>query len=801
MGAHEDQLSLPDLKARITRALGRVAPPARTRLSEAFQHYHAAAAGVAPEAVNDLFRRILDPRDVQWDKIAETCLVLLSLLPEDQLRAFQLRDPDRQALLAALVETYHEMERHLPAGPALDHALELEDLVPRVVRAAVIDVQDALPVSQRKELSVYFTSFRYADLLAEWGVAGTRARVLDPTCGGGVFLHAVLQHVARAAMTGRKTGNEKSPFKEGGEAPSTLHLTGVEIHPLLAFFADLSLHVVHACLPKVVREQLTINITILCQDFLTGTGGDAEAKSETSLPHLHDVILMNPPYTSLERLPRAYVRHVKRQIQERGLAAYIKGRGMGLHQYILLAVTAWLTPGGRIAMVLPGTFVNLVDSTGAVEYLLDEYHVTHVISPTTRGAISTHSEFSEILVLATKRPGTPDQENPSTRFLELPGNLAGVELTGVTEREGNQPALDPHSFPPGRPVEATELRAKLGAWNQFFRGVPVLDALQARAGTRLQPGNHIFRRAREGLRPLGSHVFYLPNKYWRVCPGEADAAAITIQRVQDADASEPTPPVPPELVIPRMYLEPVVRSPRVNDGALNPVIRHFFLHISAGDDRGVAFGVREYLRWYANCHPELVPRSRKDARGRLKPDWYLRGDFTRIQPVHVAVLEKFLPTSKAQVAQFLTPPCFPVGAYYFLQGFTRSPRNSAEAREFWQVIVAWYNSTPGLVLRYKFRQVLGKASERVLARHLEAHIPCLVPWEIEADARAALVSWMDKNQSRELPAVAQQVGTPARDALDARVLQAVGYQGDEIPVIRSRLQAKLTRWCEEIRAR
>ncbi|MHA1732333.1 MAG: N-6 DNA methylase [Promethearchaeota archaeon] len=627
--------------------------------------------------------------------------------------------------------------------------------------------QRLFPVAVRRRLSAFFTRFDFAGFLARFLIYGNGkvTRILDPTCGAGVFLAAAIEQYSRLEYENARG--------------TALEIRGNEYSPVLAFLSYLNLLTTRErLLPEGRGARGIVTVEVTRGDFLSTPSPD--------IPQF-DLILMNPPYTSLERLPRDYATWLRAKFGGTDLAGYVRGRGMGLHQFILLKAAEFLKDGGRVALVVSESFINMVDSNGGVEFLLDHFHLEYLLSSLDDWDVSTHVGFGEIVIIARKvhrgggAGGTGGMPPRVTKFVNLPhefwdsveNDWSGVDfetIDGVSVHE----------------VDENTLRGTIGAWSQYFREIKVLERILSRAENKLPSGSRVFARAREGLRARGSKVFYLPNQFWKIIKIADDVLEISC--LEDPGET---------LLVDRRFLSPALRSPRVNDGRVLVRASHFFWVFPKGatirslDDEKVL----EYFNWFSTRHLELIPASRKNLDGSVNEDWFLQNPPKASPPARVAVLEKFLPTSKTAVCQYLEPRVHPVGAYYYLE-------NPRLGEDDWKVVVAWYNSSPGLLFRYKFRQVLGPSSERVLARHLERFIPCLDPRAVAGEARVNLVSWVESTGGAgELPPVERQLGTTVRESLDAWILEALGFEPSEIPGLTRELHQEIKRWCGEIRQR
>lgn len=207
-----------------------------------------------------------------------------------------------------------------PARTNIEHPV----YTPREMARQQLAVLSA--VDPRKSRGAYFTPPALATFLTRWAIAGNgSARILDPSCGEGVFLLAAGRELQALGVGSDKLGG---------------HVTGVDIH-------SESLGAVSAQL-----EQDALDATLLQSDFL-------EVTPPTQLFATHapfDAVVGNPPY----------IRYQSQTEQGRKLAAEVALRqGVRLSGLsstwasILVHAAAFLAPEGRLAMVLPAELLSV----------------------------------------------------------------------------------------------------------------------------------------------------------------------------------------------------------------------------------------------------------------------------------------------------------------------------------------------------------------------------------------------------------------------------------------------------------
>jgi adenine-specific DNA methylase len=210
-------------------------------------------------------------------------------------------------------------------------AVANEDLITLVengpVRTLPIGDPDEVGVlDDRKARGAFFTPPAIANYLARWAIAGkVRARVLDPTCGDGVFLLAA----GRGLL-------------ELGTPPEELDdlIVGIDLHaPTLDRAADL-----------LTDEGLDARLETA--DFFTLSPPDELFPTFTPF----DAVIGNPPFIRYQR----HVGEARRLSAQAALRQGVRLSGLASSWAALLVhAGAFLGPDGRLAMVVPAELLSV----------------------------------------------------------------------------------------------------------------------------------------------------------------------------------------------------------------------------------------------------------------------------------------------------------------------------------------------------------------------------------------------------------------------------------------------------------
>jgi adenine-specific DNA-methyltransferase len=174
------------------------------------------------------------------------------------------------------------------------------------------------PLQERRILGAYYTPERLSQLLADWAIRDVSDIVLEPSFGGCGFLSTAHNTLTRL-----------------GHAEPIRQIFGCDIDPVAFEY-----------LAGVFGHDADISGFIL-RDFL-----DCHAVQEW--PERFSVVLANPPYIPHQRIGKARLRELWQRPQ--GISG-VKGRS-SLWAYFLSHAVSLLKPGGRMAWVLPGAFLQ-----------------------------------------------------------------------------------------------------------------------------------------------------------------------------------------------------------------------------------------------------------------------------------------------------------------------------------------------------------------------------------------------------------------------------------------------------------
>lgn len=202
-----------------------------------------------------------------------------------------------------------------------------------------------------KDLGAFYTPDTLADILADWVVQTGRETLLEPSIGDGALLRAAL-----ACAEQRCFGS------------SNLRLIG----------CDLDSDAIAG-----VRSWLAPDHALLLGDFL-----DLEPEAVEPVQG----IISNPPFTRNHALPKVRRDNLRQRFSIKGAA--------GLWVAFLLHAIRFLSPGGRMAAVVPGAAIFSTYGREALTRICNQFEHVEIRQIVDKPVWSSHAEERGAIVLA-----------------------------------------------------------------------------------------------------------------------------------------------------------------------------------------------------------------------------------------------------------------------------------------------------------------------------------------------------------------------------------------------------------------
>jgi len=309
--------------------------------------------------------------------------------------------------------------------------MAVKALAPEKIRHDLLGkvFHELIPFEVRKAVAAFYTNNEAAEILAQLAIDRADAKVLDLACGSGTLLVAAYRRKRELLLRekGEFTFEDHKRFLEQD-------LTGIDIMPFAAHMAvvHLALQALAAgheaekvriavwdstelepgqTIPAISRELKAAYRRPTLEVFFEGKPPTEEAYVEKGAVTLEgiggeqiplekaDIVIMNPPFTRQERLPKEYKNALAKRLK--GYEKYLHGQ-LGLYGYFILLADKFIKENGRIALVLPSTFLRIRSTKGIRQLLAESYSIEYIITTWRKAAFSEGAKFREVLLIARK---------------------------------------------------------------------------------------------------------------------------------------------------------------------------------------------------------------------------------------------------------------------------------------------------------------------------------------------------------------------------------------------------------------
>lgn len=197
---------------------------------------------------------------------------------------------------------------------------------------------------------------------------------------------------------------------------------------------------------------------------LEGVGGEEIALTKV------DVVIMNPPFTRQERLPKDYKASLVKRLRDYKGILHAQ---LGFYGYFLPLADSFLKDNGRIAFVLPATILRIKSTENIRKFLLKNYQMEFILTTLQRAAFSEGAQFREILLVAKKSKRIPDNKLCTiVNLKKIPQSLGEAIKFSHTIKEKKHTVYEDENMRMF-PVSTKDLRENVSNWFAF---VAVEDA-------------------------------------------------------------------------------------------------------------------------------------------------------------------------------------------------------------------------------------------------------------------------------------------------------------------------------------
>lgn len=640
-----------------------------------------------------------------------------------------------------------------------------------------------IPKRIRKRIAAYYTSNTACELLARLTIQRGGDKTLDPSCGSGGFLVAAY--------------NVKKEL-----APDIGHKEIIE--SIYGF--DISLFASHLSVINLSLQNLreaTDEVYITVDDAFNQhpaetldllwsparnrkvAARDGIVSKKVFLPRM-DVVLMNPPFTRIERLEDDYQDYL---IGKKGIlkkfAKYVKGQS-GLHCFFLLHVTNFLKNEGRLGAVLPAATFSSEYGEKIQPFILNNYRILYMITYENLSTFSVDCDFKEILFVGVKgKEGA--KSDWKAKVVILKDELDPAEIEPIANQlETIKCDVRSHKYEV-RIVSKSEFKAERN-WMTFTRPQALKDFIEILRNSKHVTEQNEVITFHEGYHLDAPNFFRLPNDYWEiVADGELFASIRNKQTTVEVN-------------IPKKYLVSTLDVPDLHRTIFTEM-KHYILSIPESEkDKNLSQDVKDYINWGANLRkdresksaPELFKISNYVKNGKR---WYTYGShiLTREDKLtgrkirigsHLALIEKFRTKKRECIALFSDESLTGSNSYFFgvlNQKMETKPTESEmkglrETRiQGEKILAAWFSSTLFLALYLYYRREISLDYGRIKIGDM-ASFPCINPSELAKDTKDEILEKFEKLKCISLPTLYKQLQSRTLFELDSAILTAIGIK-------------------------
>jgi adenine-specific DNA-methyltransferase len=214
--------------------------------------------------------------------------------------------------------------------------------------------------AQKRSLGAFYTPTNLSDLLCSWGIRHLTDQILEPSFGGCGFLTSA---VARLRDIGSSTPQE--------------HLYGCDIDPNA--FEHLG-----KTLGELAKEGHFIK-------------GDYLLTEQSSWVGKFDLVIGNPPYVPYQKIDSTVRELAQSRLNALGLKL---GQRASLWAYFVGLALSQLKGGGRLAWVLPGSFLQADYAKGLRRFLAARFDRIHAFAVQQRLFLEEGTDEETVVLLA-----------------------------------------------------------------------------------------------------------------------------------------------------------------------------------------------------------------------------------------------------------------------------------------------------------------------------------------------------------------------------------------------------------------
>lgn len=229
--------------------------------------------------------------------------------------------------------------------------------------------------SDQKLSGSYYTPEWLAMFLTKWVLHNKPRRILENSCGDGIFITSLAKHGYKGEFLGFDI-NEQAVAK----SQDNLARTGISGH-------------------------------VICEDYLKWTLSNLESGALS----IFDGVLGNPPFIRYQYMDKEVQEETQRIFSKMGLR-FTKHTNIWVA--FVLSALHFLQPGGRMGIVIPAEVINVIYADSLRRYLIDTCSQILLFDPSDIWFEDTLQ--GAMLLLAQKK--SEAEQNCNMRIIETKGN-------------------------------------------------------------------------------------------------------------------------------------------------------------------------------------------------------------------------------------------------------------------------------------------------------------------------------------------------------------------------------------------
>nr|MDO8100094.1 N-6 DNA methylase [Candidatus Njordarchaeota archaeon] len=285
---------------------------------------------------------------------------------------------------------------------------------------------ELMPKGIRKMLAAFYTRPQAADLLARLTVKHSNDMVYDPACGSGTILVSAYRRKQELFNEEGHSGNPHKRFCEkdiyGSDImPFAVHLSGANLASMDPATTIEKTQIIQGDSLKLT-EGIPYKNGVQTTLFPTvGKGYTMKGGTHDVVLGNVDIVLMNPPFTKVERGIRNYV-----DMERFG---GVCGNEVGLWGHFIALADVYLVKNGLFGGVIPINLLRGRESEKIREFIFSKWTPLYVLKSTFNYGFSEWAEYRDVLFIARKGKSP---ENHVVKFVLVKKNLKELTKSDVS---------------------------------------------------------------------------------------------------------------------------------------------------------------------------------------------------------------------------------------------------------------------------------------------------------------------------------------------------------------------------------